>query len=181
MCKRIYSEIQYTLVLFRYCRCTGCLTYCTACHWLPNVPPPPQPIPLPIQWQKMMLLSTLRAESAFLFLGTLSEPYCRQPEKRKSDCSKEGENSSFWCHINLALLITPICCWARLLPEWLYSHSSDTQLVSHTHLLCRARHQRPTTTDTEQMSWPTSTDQSSVFWGKFTPRLCLRERLLCTK
>lgn len=36
-----------------------------------SMPPPPSPLQ-PIQWQKMMLLSALRAECAFLFLKILS-------------------------------------------------------------------------------------------------------------
>lgn len=98
----------------------------------------------------------------------------RQPEKGESDGSGRVGNSSFWHRINSALLIAPICCWARRLPEWLYSRSLDTQLVSHTHSLCElsaagTRSSRPRS-GKMQMSWPTSADRS---WPCFKENLPL--------
>lgn len=137
----IYVDVEHIVILGLhwasqcYSSCAEHLRYCSICHWLLNVPQGP-PFAAHSVAKDDVVISTKGWVCIPLPEDIICALPCRQPEKGESDGSGGVGNSSFWHHINSALLIAPICCWARRLPEWLYSHSLDTQLVSHTHSLC---------------------------------------------
>lgn len=123
---------------------------------------PPTPTPS-LQWWEMMSLSALRAECAFLSPEILSAASSADSRRKQSDGSAGRGNSSFWHRINSPHLIAPIRCWARPLPEWLYSPSTDTQLVSAPSASADAQRwwrRGDPQQERLQKTWPTSPDGS---------------------
>lgn len=74
---------------------------------------PKAPPPQPIQWQKMMLLSALRAECAFLFLKILSVPSSADSQRKERVMAAEGwetplfDTISTQCSLSLPFAAEP--------------------------------------------------------------------------